>query len=272
MLKTAIYITASGDILRAGYIDSKHCTMSKINDISDFFRLLYVVEGSGIFIDDTGQETELTPGTLVQRLPYRRHSVVRCPDGNWLEFFLLLPRALYAGLAADGFINTERWIMRPGFNNDIRHRLDNYLDMFTDLSSHGQTVQLLEKTMCILNLFYTLDAGRQNDSPARQRMRRAAAMLENDLRRRILLAEIAAVLGISVDHFRKEFSHEYGMSPKNYRIRHRLEQAGILLCDHALTIEAVAEKMGYPDQFTFSRQFKLKTGMSPSAFRRRMWE
>ena len=84
MLKTAIYNTASGDILRAGYIGSAHRPMSKIDDVSDFFRLLYVIDGSGVFIDDYGNEAELSPGVLVQRLPGRRHSVIREPDGRWL--------------------------------------------------------------------------------------------------------------------------------------------------------------------------------------------
>lgn len=270
MLKTAIYNTASGDILRTGYIGSEHRPISKIDDVSNFFRLLYVINGSGVFIDDAGNETELTPGVLVQRLPGLRHSVLRRADGRWLEFFLLLPRALYSGLAMDGFIQSERWIIRPGKSDDICHRLDDYVEAIANFSHSSAPTRLLEKTIAIFSLFYTLDAGRKSDSPASQRMHRAAVMLENDLRQRISLSDIAAELDISTDHFRKEFSREYGMSPKRYRIMRRLEQARMLLCNHSATIEKIAEEMGYPDQFTFSRQFKMKSGMSPSVFRRQI--
>lgn len=270
MLKTAIHNTASGDILRAGYIGSEHRPMRKIDDVSDFFRLLYVVDGTGVFIDNAGNKTELTPGILVQRLPGLRHSVIRRTDGRWLEFFLLLPRALYAGLSADGFIQSDRWILQPGKGDDIRQRLDDYVEAIANFNHNSPPARLLEKTIAIFSLFYTLDAGRLSDSPARQRMRRAAAMLENDLRQRISLSEVAFELGISTDHFRKEFSREYGVSPKRYRIMRRLEQARMLLCDQSSTIEQIAEEMGYPDQFTFSRQFKIETGMSPSVFRRQI--
>ena len=38
--------------------------------------------------------------------------------------------------------------------------------------------------------------------------------------------------------------------------------------DRSLSIVQVAERLGYPDAFTFSKQFKRVMGQSPSSYRR----
>jgi len=54
----------------------------------------------------------------------------------------------------------------------------------------------------------------------------------------------------------------------HYRNVVRIEKAKLLLLDRALTLEVVAEKIGFEDPKYFTRVFKALTGASPSAFRR----
>ncbi len=46
-----------------------------------------------------------------------------------------------------------------------------------------------------------------------------------------------------------------------------VQEAKVLLSSPELTISDVAHKLGFPDPFTFSKYFKLQTGVSPSEYR-----
>jgi AraC-like DNA-binding protein len=47
-----------------------------------------------------------------------------------------------------------------------------------------------------------------------------------------------------------------------------LEQARELLRQHTLSVEQVAERLGYSDVSNFGRAFRRWTGLTPAAFRK----
>ena len=57
-----------------------------------------------------------------------------------------------------------------------------------------------------------------------------------------------------------------------YLIGKRIQKAKELLLDDKLSIEEVAEKVGYNDYFYFLKSFKKNTGISPSKYRKSMIE
>jgi AraC-like DNA-binding protein len=63
------------------------------------------------------------------------------------------------------------------------------------------------------------------------------------------------------------FRQVYGMSARQYRSLVKLKRAKTLLLDNEMSVQSVAERMGYSDTAHFSRQFKRWTGMSPIAYR-----
>jgi AraC-like DNA-binding protein len=79
------------------------------------------------------------------------------------------------------------------------------------------------------------------------------------------LPELAARLGLNYATFRRRFRREVGLSPAQYQLRRRMENARILL--RTLTVQETAERLGYADPFVFSRQFRKSMGRAPSAWR-----
>ena len=61
-----------------------------------------------------------------------------------------------------------------------------------------------------------------------------------------------------------------GHRPQAYVIEAKLERARQLLAESALSISEIAEALGYRDIYFFSRQFRQRTGGSPTDYRRRM--
>ncbi len=83
------------------------------------------------------------------------------------------------------------------------------------------------------------------------------------------MEDVAKRLGCSSDHAGRLFRKYLGVAPGEYVIRARVEAAKGLLNSSSLTVGQVAETLGYCDVYAFSRQFKLKVGMSPAAYRMR---
>ncbi|MCD4823535.1 MAG: AraC family transcriptional regulator [Phycisphaerae bacterium] len=83
------------------------------------------------------------------------------------------------------------------------------------------------------------------------------------------LAELAGRMKCSPDHFARIFRKYKGLSPGEFIIRSRIEAARTLLLNSSHSITRIAELLGYSDVYYFSKQFRGKTGCTPSGFRRR---
>ncbi|HEX7010065.1 MAG TPA: helix-turn-helix transcriptional regulator [Phycisphaeraceae bacterium] len=83
------------------------------------------------------------------------------------------------------------------------------------------------------------------------------------------VAQLAGEAGYSPDHFTRLFRAVLGQTPKDYIVTARLSRAKQWLIESDRTISQIAAALGYPDAFTFSAQFKKKTGLSPRAYRQR---
>lgn len=81
--------------------------------------------------------------------------------------------------------------------------------------------------------------------------------------------KLAAQAGYTRSHFSRLFKSWTGLSPQQYVINARLVLAKELLRGTTLTIAEVAARTGYGDIFQFSKQFKRRTGLTPSAYRSR---
>ncbi|MGN0642598.1 MAG: AraC family transcriptional regulator [Huintestinicola sp.] len=81
--------------------------------------------------------------------------------------------------------------------------------------------------------------------------------------------DIAAAADVSRTTLFRIFKKCCGMSPLEYLIFCRMEQAKRLLSGTDISVTAVARSVGYEDNLYFSRAFSRYAGISPTEFRRR---
>ena len=81
------------------------------------------------------------------------------------------------------------------------------------------------------------------------------------------LGRLLGGLGVTYDALRRTFARVYGQTPGQYRARCRAGRAGDLLAA-GRSVAETADALGYPDAFTFSRQFRRQIGRPPSHYRR----
>lgn len=75
---------------------------------------------------------------------------------------------------------------------------------------------------------------------------------------------------ISVSTLQRAFGEYFGVSPKQYLIKLRMNHAFELLAEDRLSVREVAAACGFTDEKYFSRAFKKKYGYSPSQLRERI--
>ena len=78
---------------------------------------------------------------------------------------------------------------------------------------------------------------------------------------------LAAQAHCSVEHLIRIFKRHKRVTPWEFVIRCRMERAGNLLRFSTHTISQIADLLGYADIYSFSKQFKIQTGQTPSRYR-----
>lgn len=103
-------------------------------------------------------------------------------------------------------------------------------------------------------------------SKALELMRRKLTESDIDFRR------FAKNEGIGYDSFRKTFKLHTGMAPKQRFLDMKISAACSMLMDLSNNVSRISEKLGFKDQYYFSRLFKSKQGICPKNYRRDMIE
>jgi AraC-like DNA-binding protein len=81
------------------------------------------------------------------------------------------------------------------------------------------------------------------------------------------VTSLARIAHLSRSVFSQRFAASVGVPPARYVARWRMHLATSLLRTNRLTVEEVAERLGYSSESSFSRTFKRLVGTSPTAFR-----
>jgi AraC-like DNA-binding protein len=104
-------------------------------------------------------------------------------------------------------------------------------------------------------------------SPDQQLVARVKAFVQNSIDRPLALGELAEEVGLSKYHFSRKFKAATGVTPMAFVRQLRVEAARSLLLSTSWTLRAVADQVGFADEFQLSRVFKRVTGVPPSHVR-----
>ena len=94
--------------------------------------------------------------------------------------------------------------------------------------------------------------------------------VENNYKLNIDVNLFVSDKGISVNHFIKIFKDKKSLTPNEFIIQYRINQAKLLLNSGLYYIYEIAEMVGYPNEFYFSRIFKKREGCSPAQYQKQL--
>lgn len=97
---------------------------------------------------------------------------------------------------------------------------------------------------------------------------RTLDFMRANLKNEVSLKELARVAGMSPGHYGALFRKRHQYPPMQYLNRLRIQKSCQLLRNGNLRIAEIAEEIGIPDPYYFSRIFRKIMGHAPSAYRR----
>lgn len=107
------------------------------------------------------------------------------------------------------------------------------------------------------------------DSSLKEKLFNLRLELLSQPERKWSIEELSRRVALSPSRFHVVYRATFGISPGRDLILARIDHAKLLLLeDKSSSLAAIAEKLGYKNQYDFSRQFKHITGIAPGAYRK----
>jgi len=198
------------------------------------------------------------------------------------KFFALSDKSLADGIPLSAAFAYERSLFRRTADRDIPIRLTSASDdergwsalLSPPLSRPKVTRSWAEAVVHSRARISTLGDLRMATAPEPSRgglspavTRRVCDYIEGHLDEKIRLDGLAALAGLSTDHFARSFHQSVGVPPHTYLLRRRLEQVEQMLRETDAPLSEIALATGFSDQSHLARHFRRWAGMSPRQVR-----
>lgn len=227
--------------------------------VRDHYILHYVLSGKGVYTCE-GQAYPMGRQEVFLIRPGERVSYEADAQTPWT----------YAWIGFEGE-GAERLLQAAGFSGTVRTAALPEMREFFQSLKQEEDGALLSPLMLCGRLYELFDWLRQRQAgtaalPAPERYaRRAAEYIRANFARPITVEGLARTMGIDRRYFSRVFTEAMGVSPQAYLVGFRLEKAAALLADRRCTVGEAAKSVGYEDAFVFSRMYKRRFGLPPSA-------
>ena len=187
---------------------------------------------------------------------------------------LYIEPAFFTQLAAE-VADSDRLELVPQFklNDPLIYQIA--IALKAQISSSGDWQRLYIESMLtavsahLLQQYSTRKPNVKTDSASlsKTRLRQVIEYIHEHSDQNLSLLEMAQHVQMSPYYFSHLFKQSTGLSPHQYLISYRIQQAKQMLTTTALSIAEIAAQAGFVDQSHLARHFKRQFGVSPSQFR-----
>lgn len=132
----------------------------------------------------------------------------------------------------------------------------------------GSKASQTSQRQMLLLLIQLLQEGYGETDALDKRIQRAKQYLDDHYAKPVTLVELAAFANISPRQLSELFRRQLSMTPQQYLIEKRMQQAWQLLEQEPLSVQQVADRVGYATVAAFSDRFRKHFGRSPSELKR----
>lgn len=232
------------------------------------YHLAFVRSGSGCY-EINGESIDFEPERFYLFTKHCKHSrqlnTTDLPRMTLLRFSLLnnktcLPFLHHTDGQAITFVTS-----RPRVYYEL---FDKMLTYHKESSPTGTALTQIVLSQILYEMYRDALNMNQTANSRDPRLNKAYHHIQNQYDRKLSLSALADMAGLSRNHFLRCFKDAYGTSPKQLQIQLRIDHASRYLLETDMSILDISTKLGYEDQFSFSRQFREVTGVSPSRFRK----
>ncbi|MBR2344301.1 MAG: helix-turn-helix domain-containing protein [Lentisphaeria bacterium] len=236
-----------------------------VRESSPCYVLEAVREGYGK-LKVNGIEYEVNPGDCYLLPVYGQHQYASDPDAPWVKHWFNFAGSLVPELLRS--YNLAGRVIFPGV-----FMADRFAEMLNILEQQDMDMRQNVFAGIITGLIAEISSRcHAIDPDPSDRLSPEASALRTMLEKHLAepsppLAQLAKKIGRSEAQMLRIFRREFGTSPIAYLLDKKLEQAMLMLRDTAFSIKEISIKLGFKDEFYFSRLFRKKCGKSPREYR-----
>lgn len=263
----------SSDLLFLHYGSYSNCAARVDKQFDGYYALQFLEQGGGavdVWYDDNCFTLDSKSGAWFwPAFPgprIRFHTVENCP--YWRHRYAAFQGPRVARWMAGGIWPTAPQQMPSADYSGYKERFDTLLLLLKgttpDPWRSARAANLLESFLLELAEARTADSAVVSESPSW--LTEVLAALTKDSSPNY--TRMAAAMGMAVSTLRRRFRTATGIPLHEFVLGQRLAKARALLGETDLPIKSVAEKLGYQDVYFSTRQFRLRTGVTPAPYRR----
>jgi AraC-like DNA-binding protein/5-hydroxyisourate hydrolase-like protein (transthyretin family) len=232
------------------------------NRRNEDFHLLFVTGGKGYYVLN-GRKEPLYRGKVIFVSDYFPHSAY--PDLSDLPSIIPIRFGVYSNSNHDHvkFFDTPYSFSYTAIN------FANYRSKFERLYAYYLQREMMGYEQICHSVIYEILTDLLNEMAGSKqttydkRIQRVKNEMDRNPDRGKSVNELAEKAGLSNKQFTRLFREYYGTTPKKYQIDVVIRRAEFLLKETNMGVGEAAKQLGYPDAYSFSKQYRKVTGVSP---------
>lgn len=243
-------------------------TTFKMERTREDFYIMYPVIGSfEAQIDGKRETVDAGDVLIIYEKELQRYA--KYTDGNFRYYWVH-----FTGYAAKHLLTTcgfsKSGIYKVGVNEKIIRHFKNMFSCFYGKPVDGTYLEVYAAAY-LMEILASMKEGLESflgkSTGAEQKVYDSAKYINTNYSYDLTVGELASAQGMCTGYYRKMFAKYLGVSPSEYLIRLRLQNAELSLIQSNMSITEIAASVGYSDPLYFSRLFKKHYLMSPTEYR-----
>lgn len=240
----------------------------------EFCEIIFITDGSGT-VTANGIVHPVTKGDLVIYNPDLIHAEENSADAPMQVLFLALNSLKITDLP-------ENYLLPPGLDIVFHSGrfYDTFLSLFNRMISefehkdifYAEISQNLALTF-VMYVFRIINEQEKDSTPLLQNnanISEALTYIHNNLHQELTLESIAKHCHLNKYYLSHLFSQYQGISLGKYVLQLRMKEAMHLLRETTLSVNDVADRVGFNDISYFCRTFKKETTLTPLQYRKKL--
>lgn len=241
------------------------------------FNILYVRKGK-IFISDSNAEYVVKAGQYIVLRPDKKYvSTQACEQETLIEDIQFNTSALWEDVNAEGphqlFGDYYSHILHMKTYHTIKYKrkFEATCDQLRRAARSGEADAFWERQQYFTKLLKLLDEEwRQIDAKASIFIaEKAAIYIKDNFDKPLTNTMLSHHLGYHINYIARSMDEVFGLTPQQYLLYYRLDQAKLMLIRTQLSIAEIANQTGFKQTPHFSRLFTNYVGVGPLKYRKK---
>lgn len=207
---------------------------------------------------------EVAPGQVVVLPPGHPHAYGADADDPWTLWWIHVAGRELPGFLTAAGMTIDAPVRRPA---NVYPIVTLMTEVVQWMERDSTTPSLLAAAGAAWHALTLLAADRTTSDATTDVIDQAAAYLRAHINEHVSVAELSAMARLSSSHFSALFKKHIGYPVLQYQTQLRMARAREMLDTTGQPVSIIAEAVGYPDAFYFTRQFRQVHGITPRDYR-----